>query len=757
MRGAPLSVRFFQALLVLLATCLASPSFAATVKVGVALPLSGDSAADGKAMQIALDLFQRDVRGTLGDNDIEFVVRDDKNDPTAAAAVAAEFAKMGVAAVIGHPDGKVAGKVAKAYQGAGIPFVSSYSSNPRATKVGDHVYSVNYNFPAQGERIAAYLAGVLEAESILLIVSEEGDGKDLLRSINNRSKRVGVEIAHTIKYEEGKVGDSFLKDALQEFMGGGKGKGNARPERPPRGRGGAGQRPGRPGQGGGKKGEREQPNYPFQAIVVIGGAESGAKIVNQIAKMKMNLPIFGTDSWATSAFTSLLQSNRVQLLVTSNFSDQIVTVGAHEFMNRYMAAAGTDSAPVPTLFTYDAAALVAAAVRDGATDAAAVQASLARRSSADEAVSGLSGLLYFDKDGALKRQPLFLMWQKGVLKPALTQLREVNDARILRDVRAGKLDSERIKDRRVVVAGGVPYFKTAVVYAGIDFYRVNQVDIAGQKFDIELFTWFHFQGDVDVQNIAFLNSINEETSTNEVLRQDVGIGIQYVCYKIKGTYLTPYDLRKFPFDTQSLPLKMAHRTRDSNEIILVVDNKNLSNFPVSDIYPEEWTYGGRADYSASFIPATTFGDPMYMGLGSRSAFSVYEANVIVKRILFPYLITLFLPLGIMIVISLFVFLIKRDQFDARLTLTMTALLSILVFHLAQGESLPSVGYLMKADQYFIATYILMFSLISEVILVNVLDDRIADNKLIWVERIFAVFFVVFSLAVYLLLTIAAFV
>jgi uncharacterized membrane protein YhdT len=42
---------------------------------------------------------------------------------------------------------------------------------------------------------------------------------------------------------------------------------------------------------------------------------------------------------------------------------------------------------------------------------------------------------------------------------------------------------------------------------------------------------------------------------------------------------------------------------------------------------------------------------------------------------------------------------------------MTALLSIIVYHLAQKNSLPKVGYLMKVDWYFIIAYCFILSLI----------------------------------------------
>ena len=74
----------------------------------------------------------------------------------------------------------------------------------------------------------------------------------------------------------------------------------------------------------------------------------------------------------------------------------------------------------------------------------------------------------------------------------------------------------------------------------------------------------------------------------------------------------------------------------------------------------------------------------------------------------------------MIVISMFVFMVPQDNFDARMTLVMTALLSVLVFHLSQGETLPAVGYMVKADQYFIVSYVILFTLIIMTIGVNML-------------------------------------
>ena len=73
--------------------------------------------------------------------------------------------------------------------------------------------------------------------------------------------------------------------------------------------------------------------------------------------------------------------------------------------------------------------------------------------------------------------------------------------------------------------------------------------------------------------------------------------------------------------------------------------------------------------------------------------------------MFPYFLTLFLPLGILTAVSLGVFWIPLDQFAVRITIVLTTLLSVLVFHLSRSDSLPNVGYLTVADKFFIAAYV----------------------------------------------------
>jgi hypothetical protein len=164
-------------------------------------------------------------------------------------------------------------------------------------------------------------------------------------------------------------------------------------------------------------------------------------------------------------------------------------------------------------------------------------------------------------------------------------------------------------------------------------------------------------GNVDVENIAFLNGIFSEENKIEVLRKDYSKEVKYISYKVKGTYLYDYNLKNFPFDRQALPMTFAHKNKDANQIILIADTKNLSQAKIDKIYSREWEYIGRRDYSGTFSQYSTFGDPNYtQKSGAKQVdFSIYETQILLKRIFFPYLITLFIPLVLMLLISLMLF------------------------------------------------------------------------------------------------------
>lgn len=746
-----LSRTWWLALCAVLIGCwVSSAALAQSLKVGVLVPGSDDPAR--ALIERTVEVFE----ATHPAVDVSL------------AEEPSEFTDAGVAAVVGHLRGSESFEAAKAMSEANVPFISVTTDQRKLAKLSDRTYTASYTKDVQGERIAAYAAAVLGARRIAVLHADSPETNAVARAVRGRAGRIGLQVATTAKWPTSGPASDFVATTFPDVRNEARDSSDNGFRRlfGPRRRSAAEER------------------LDIDVFVVVGDGPSGADIVAQLRKANLDAPVIGTDRWDDPAFVASIGGLGHDVYVPAGNTFEIETAEAREWRLRI----GEDL-PITNhaLYTYEALELLAAAASAGAVDPDGVAAALSGHRDPQTAVQGMTSLLYFDSDGVMQREPWFLSVHRGTLKPAFTQLRKVVDPRELwRATRAEPESPEEevteaaprrrrtsrsrrrraaaagvseepeelftLTETRTVKIGDDAYHLTSVVYAGIDFYRVNAIDVGEQTFDVEMFVWFLWQGDVDIDRIGFLNQIYTEEGVWEVLREDVEGTTKYICYKIKARFLTPFDLRDFPFDAQSLPMRLSHDTLDANNLVIVVDHDGLSQEPVRDIFPEEWTWQGRSDHSMVYEPGTTFGDPAFEGPASRSAFSVYQTEIQLKRILFPYLITLFMPLGIMVLVSLFVEVIPPHQFEARLTLVMTALLSVVVFHLSQGEGLPNVGYLMRSDQYFMISYVLLFVLIAKSVVVNMLHERISPSLLRAAELLFAAMFIPMVILAYVALT-----
>ena len=661
---------------------------AETYRIGVALPLSGQNAEQGQAMLNGLKLYINDRKQStkaIAKPKLELVVKDDQNNPQQAQRIAKELAAdKSVLAVIGHQFSSVALAAGEIYQSQGIVNISPSASNPIVTQGRDWVFSMNYQDNRQGEFMAIYLRALLNLENIVIIHTDDAYGKGLANSFSDKAIRIGLQLSQTIRFQQA---EKFAEDFIRQQLA--------------------------------------IDDAAIDGFVLFTHTDDGTELIKQIRAAGFSVPIMGPDSFSKDIFIQALGEETKNVLVTSPFVYELSSLRAKNFINQYQQQhkESTSKSYVPyslwSAFCYDALALVAQYIDQPGEEPsrAGIRDYLANIKTVDNARDGISGTLYFDQYGAMQRPVVVSKIERQRFKPAYRQLQEVKEAYALQNL------AQKIEQGEVITVAEIPYYQTQVVYAGLDFYRINNIDVSAQRFDVEFYLWFKWQGDLDVDNIDFLNNIFSEENTREILREGYSQRLNYVAYKVKNAFLTPYDLHQFPFDVQYLPMQLAHKNKDAKQLQLVVDSQQLSNAKLKQIYPEEWLYVKRQDFSGTYKAESNFGDPYYSAATGEIDFSVYQSNIVIQRILLPYLLTLFLPLGILIIITLLLFLIPVDQFEARITIVMTALLSVLVFHDAQSDSLPNVGYLIKADIYFIITYVLMFGLIINTVVVNQISRK----------------------------------
>ena len=663
-----------------------------------------------RAIQMYFD--EINENGGINGKEVELVIKDDKNDPEIAQKVVRELSgDKDLLGVIGHYYSSTALAVTDIYDKVGLVNISPYASNPGVTRNSKWVFSMNYQDHRQAGFMAVYLKHIMKLNNVLIVHNNDAYGIGLKTGFIEKAKKINLNISKVLQYDHHKkFGTAFIKDNISDA-------------------------------------EKKE----IEVVVIFSHSDSGMKLLRQLRDHGIAAIVMGPNTFAAQKFITEIEEKYTEdVYLTSPFVYDLANIDASVFREKYIRKYNEEpniSAPP----SYDAAKMLAQAIEAEGADRKGIRdwlSSLNRR----KPLEGITGDLYFDKDGAMHRTIYVTRIKDGRFKSTFTQLDEVENKYVFETL------ENRIAKGDVIVVDEVAYHIIDVVFVGVDFFRINDVDTKNMNFDADLFMWFKWKRDnVDIEEIEVINGIFAETNVTDKLKENLKEtrDYNYAAFRVKGTYLTPYNLREFPFDTQILPLTIAHRNRNATHIMLVLDSRHMTNKPITEIYPQEWIYQGREDYSGTYVYDSTFGDPDYRlgtGLKSKVIFSVIKININLKRILQPYILTLFLPLVIMLIITLFVFLVPISEFAERLSLAMTALLSILVFHMTQSESLPNVGYIIIGDLYFILAYVFMFILICNIVLVNLYLSSEKEEIAEKLEKRFSIIFISVTIISYAMLT-----
>ncbi len=154
----------------------------AQVKVGVAGPLTGGSAAFGAQLKQGVEQAVEDINaagGILGQK-IELEVGDDRGDPKEGVSVANKFAADGVKFVIGHFNSGVTMPASEVLQDNGILEITPAATNPKITERGMwNIFRVCGRDDQQGGMAGAIIADKYKGKRVAIVHDKTTYGQGL--------------------------------------------------------------------------------------------------------------------------------------------------------------------------------------------------------------------------------------------------------------------------------------------------------------------------------------------------------------------------------------------------------------------------------------------------------------------------------------------------------------------------------------------------------------------------------------------------
>ena len=144
------------------------------VRIGVNLELSGRFATIGNATLSGIQAAVAE-NPTVDGRPIELSICDNQTTPEGSINCASRFIDEGVVAVLGAISSTMSIAAAEPLQEAGIIMISTSSTNPATTQIGDHIFRMAYTDDFQGRVAARYATDDLGGSRAIVFRQQDDD------------------------------------------------------------------------------------------------------------------------------------------------------------------------------------------------------------------------------------------------------------------------------------------------------------------------------------------------------------------------------------------------------------------------------------------------------------------------------------------------------------------------------------------------------------------------------------------------------
>ncbi len=192
--------------------------------------------------------------------------------------------------------------------------------------------------------------------------------------------------------------------------------------------------------------------------------------------------------------------------------------------------------------------------------------------------------------------------------------------------------------------------------------------------------------------LEFVNTAQPEV-TNRALDISPDGSVRYEL-GVTAAFRADLDLRRFPFDRQTLAVRIQSFIWTDDQIVFVSDPTRIGLNPDN-------TFEGLAVTRVS----TEVRQRELTGWTAVESYSEFAALIEVERQAAFYLWTVFTPVILIFLISCTIFVVDIEAFSDRIGISLAALLACIATQFAISFNLPQISYLTVIGWAFLVTYL----------------------------------------------------
>lgn len=260
-------------------------------------------------------------------------------------------------------------------------------------------------------------------------------------------------------------------------------------------------------------------------------------------------------------------------------------------------------------------------------------------------------------------------------------------------------------DLAIAPDGGVPYHpdagafrspfaqpgaaETARTKVAMLLNSVDDYDVKTGSFSADFFLSFTSQIPMPALSLSFANG---KVDSKEVLADRP----TFKLYRLTGTFKSPPNLRKYPFDSQELQIIVEDNIHGIDRLRLSVDKERTRVARSFRAVGWQVSYIEARSLSQSY-PDRFDGDDLY--------YSRYVFSLGIDRFATSAAFKVFVPAFVIVLISLLGMWVPAEEMEVRSNAGAPMLAAAVLFHFSLMQELPATSYLTRADKLMLGVYV----------------------------------------------------
>lgn len=268
----------------------------------------------------------------------------------------------------------------------------------------------------------------------------------------------------------------------------------------------------------------------------------------------------------------------------------------------------------------------------------------------------------------------------------------------------------------------------------VDMYVINIGNINQQQgsYSVDMYLSFAWQGNWSIgtdnasapavpSHFEFTNGQISSTTLIEADHNISGTGNNYLEYRVKGTFFSPFNYERYPLDKQTLSVQMEDNFYDSSTLVYVPDTHSMLDPGV--VIPGWIIQSGSTKLTVNTHDYnSTFGYPNSPSNGqyyySRAVFSIQISRPVTTSIL-----QLILPTIVLVALAMMMFRINMENFESRISVGVVSIFTAVAFLLSLDSNIPPSGYFTLADEIMVIIFAITLYALSVTVWFHKYDPK----------------------------------